>query len=283
MNYVATCIDGRRLAAALVIGTLVLASGCSPLRRVQRRDPLSRVVVGGNYVRDSESDGSESSGWLAKIAYVPGAVTARDGIGWRWRPGISAQQWEIDDSGESPEVLFRDVELFVRQPDLLCRQPAGAQRFRLAAQVGTFWSDYKVDGLRASNNLTPGSTRWRTIPLLAWRGTIEPEVLVAFGESWELSAFASVHGAAGAAHPSNGGGDTSDAVYDLTSMTDFGYEVGMRTAIGPITAQISFQSRQLRGGSSSADPDEATGTPYDPLDSQTSTIEGVWLLFGVAF
>lgn len=271
-------ISINRLAAALSLGPLLLAGACSPLRKVQRRDPLSYIVIGGNYGSETEGDGTESSGSLGKIAYVPGASNASGDDSWPWRVGLSAQEWQIEESGGSPEVLFRDIELFVRQPDLLCTNPAGAQRFRLAGQFGTFWADYKFDGLEQ-----PGSSRWRAIPLLAYRATIEPECLLLFGEHWEVTAFANVHGAVGAAFPSSGGGNTEDAMYDLTSFLDYGYEAGFRAAFGPVFGQMSFQTRYLRGGSSSADQEGPTGPIYPRIDAESSTIEGFWLLFGVAF
>jgi hypothetical protein len=271
------------LTALAAVGASILAGACSPLKTVQRRPPMSRVVVGGNSGSETAADGSESSGSLAQIAYVPGATRADDGGGWGWRPGISVQQWSIEESGDAPEVLFRDVELFFRQPDLLSGGSPDSRWFRLGAQVGTFWSDYKVDGLRASNGFTPGSSRWRAIPLLAYRGAIEPEALLMFGSSWEITAFASLHGAAGVAYPSSGGGDTSDAFYNPTSMVDYGYELGLRATFGPVFGQVSFQTRHLQGGSAAADSESSSGTTYPDVESESSTIEGVWLLLGVAF
>lgn len=271
-------ISTNRLAAALSLGSLLLAGACSPLRKVQRRDPLSHIVIGGNYGSESEADGTNSSGSLGKLAYVPGASKASGDDSWTWRVGLSAQQWQIEESDGSPEVLFRDIELFVRQPDLLCTNPAEAQCFRLAGQFGTFWADYKFDSLQQS-----GSSRWRSIPLLAYRATIEPDVLLLFGEQWEVTAFANVHGAVGAAFPSSGGGNTDDAMYDLTSFLDYGYEAGFRAVFGPVFGQVSFQTRYLKGGSSSADPDGPTGPTYPRIEAESSTIEGVWLLMGVAF
>lgn len=270
-------------AVALPLAALLCTGACSPLRKVQRRDPLTRIVVGGYSASAAEADGTENAGSLAQFAYVPGASKATDGDGWAWRLGISAQQWKIEDAGYSPDVLFRDVELFFRQPDLLCTNSAGSQRFRLGGQFGTFWADYKVDGLQRSNNFALGSSRWRTIPLLAYRATLEPEVLLLFGEGWEATAFASVYGAGGAAYPSSGGGDTENSFYDLTSFYDFGYEVGVRGAFGPMFGQISFQARHLNGGRGSADPDQFTGANYPQIEPESSTIEGIWLLVGVVF
>jgi len=264
-----------------MVGCAVFTVACSPVKTVQRRPPLSRVVVGGNSGSDPASDGSERSGTQVQVAYVPGAEKREEGGGWKWRQGVSVQQWSIDESVDAPEVLFRDVEWFVRQPDLLTGGNGGSGWFRLAAQIGTFWSDYKVDGLRASTGFTPGSARWRAIPFLAYRGTIEPEALLLFGQDWELTTFMNVHFAAGVAYPSTAGdAKTTDGVYDITSMRDYGYEFGFRAAVGPVFGQVSFQTRYLQGGSAS---DDSLSGYYTDIKSESSTIEGAWLLLGIVF